>query len=623
MAIGALLIPLNAYWLTWNVWYAIALTGYESLFGTAIFILAVLVGANSVVARWRPARALAAGELLVIYVMITIGTAMCGTGWDWMASLPTHVNYPFRYATPENRWAATVHPVLPYWLVVSDPVAVTGFWEGNVSLYGPQVWLAWWRPVLWWTSFAAALVWVFFCANSLLRKRWAEEERMAFPIAQVPMSMVQRGRGLWRSRSFQLSAGITAAIALLNFTSSLVPAVPGIPFTFDYHPYVAYLRPWSGIRQQTLWYSPFLIGLCYLIPLDLLLSLWVFGLMHKAQQVLTIHFGWNTDTWSGPPYTDAQAFGALVALIVMVFWLDRNYLSALLRGALTGRGPLGDDREALPHRLALLGLAAGLGYLWWFLYRMGMAPLVATAFLGIFLVISLTLARFRSQLGPPTHEIYQSGPSHVLTLALGPRMFDAHTLACFALLDPFTKHQRSNPSPLTLEAMKMGESESTLRGLAFPIAIAAVLGALSLFWANLQLLYPEGAALRAHTPAVRRAGMAYGSLHQDLIDPAAGNWQAVIAMGGGAAFCAALMVLKLHFARFPLHPVALPVSSGSGIEGYIGAIFLAWLVKAILLRWGGQRVYRLSMEAALGVIIGDSLTQCALAIVRQSLGMTT
>jgi len=623
VAIGAVLIPLNAYWLTWNVWYAIALTGYESLFGTAIFILALLVGGNAVVARWRPARALAAGELLVIYMMITIGTAMSGTGWDWMASLPTHLIYPFRYATMEwgESAAAATLPMLPHWLVVSDPEAVAGFWEGQINPYRPEVLAAWWRPVLWWSSFAAALLWVFFCANSLLRKRWVEEERMAFPIAQVPMAMVQPERTLWRSRPFQLAAAITSAIALLNFTSSLVPAVPSISFAFDFGRYISHARPWFGIRQQWLWYHPFLLGLCYLIPLDLLFSLWVFGLMHKMQQVLTIHFGWNTDTWSGPPYTDAQAFGALVALMVMVLWLDRGYLFGLLRGALTGRGPLGDDREALPHRLALLGLVAGLGYLWWFLRAMGMAPAIAPVFLGLFVVISLTLARFRAQLGPPSHEIFQAGPSHVLTLTMGPRFFDGRTLVCFALLDPFTKHQRSNPSPLTLEALKMGEREATLRWLPFPIVIAAVLGVLSLFWANLHLHYQEGAALHAHMPPVRRAAMAYGELQQHLASPGGGNWQALVAMGGGAALCAVLMALKLHFPAFPLHPIALPVSTGSGIEGYIGAIFIAWVVKVTLLRWGGQRVYQRSFHAALGVIVGDSVTVSVLALARQFLGM--
>jgi len=44
-------------------------------------------------------------------------------------------------------------------------------------------------------------------------------------------------------------------------------------------------------------------------------------------------------------------------------------------------------------------------------------------------------------------------------------------------------------------------------------------------------------------------------------------------------------------------------------------------VKATVLRWGGQRTYRVSLQIALGVIVGDAVVGCVLAVIRQAFGL--
>jgi len=81
------------------------------------------------------------------------------------------------------------------------------------------------------------------------------------------------------------------------------------------------------------------------------------------------------------------------------------------------------------------------------------------------------------------------------------------------------------------------------------------------------------------------------------------------------------MLIKLNFPSFPLHPVALPVASGGSIEGTVAAVFIAWAVKAAVLRWGGRGAYRLSLQFGLGLIVGDATLSSVLAIVRQALNL--
>jgi hypothetical protein len=585
-----------------------------------VFILAALVAGNMIVKRLWPGRELSPGELLVAYVMVAIATSMGTTTWDGMTSLPTILTYPFRFATPANRWAERMLPILPQWAMVSDPAVVTGFWEGRMSPYSREVLAAWWRPALWWTAFLVTMVWVGLCLCSLVRRRWSEEERLAFPMTILPLAMTSRDGSLWRSRGFQWGAAVTSAVALLNLAHSLVPSVPGIPFGFYHGQYTVHLSPWSGIRQPYFWYPPFLIGISYLMPLDLLFSLWVFTVIGKLQQVAAIQLGWNTQTWWGPPYIDAQIWGALFAIMATVFWLERRYLWAVVRGAVSPRSSPVDQGEAMSHRAALAGVVLGSVYLCVFLTRIGVEPAPACGFVALLLSVSLALARLRAQLGPPHHELPGQDAVYYWITRLGS---NARTPAGFTLLGSYTRSYRDSPTAITVEGLKMGERERSLRGLGAPIVLAAAIGCLSLFWANIQLHYTNGADNNGgswKTPPGFVLNL-YASLDARTAGAAgATDWWRLLAMGVGAVACAVLMWVKLSFPNFPLHPAALPLSTGGAIEGDFAGVFIAWVIKAAVLRWGGQVAYRASLPIALGVITGDAVTHAVIAAVRPLLG---
>jgi len=613
IALGCLLVPLNAYWLTYNVWYRNQLTGGISLYNTTVFILVALLGANCLVKRWQPRRALTGAELLVAYLMVTVATTMATTPWDGVTTLPTILTYPFRVASLSNQWGERILPLLPRWAMVDNPAAVEGFWQGRMNPYSFQVLAAWWRPALWWTSFFAALAWVLLCLSSVVRKRWSEEEKLTFPMTLLPLAMTNEDGSLWRSRGFRIGATATSAVALLNFASSLLPALPSIPFGIYHGQYTASLRPWSGIRQPYLWYSPFLIGLSYLMPLDLLLSLWVFTVIGKLQQVATIHFGWNTQTWWGPPYQDAQIWGGLIAVIATVVWLERRYLSRVVVAALRRPGSVLDDREALKHRTALLGAAVGCGYLWFFLFRLGFQHWAAAVFVLALVSVSMMVARFRAQLGPPHHEL--RGEDLLWRSYTG---LAGRTQAGLTLLGSYIMGYRDNPAPVMVEGLRMGEREQSLRGLGAAFVLALALGVFSVFWANLQLNYVNGAdhctEIWKTPPGI--AAQVFGDLNARLGQAPGIDWGPFLAMGIGAAVCALLMWLKLSVPSFPLHPVAFPLSAGGAIEGTFAGIFIAWVVKASVLRWGGLRAYRASLPIVFGVIVGEAVCGAVVALVR-------
>jgi hypothetical protein len=69
----------------------------------------------------------------------------------------------------------------------------------------------------------------------------------------------------------------------------------------------------------------------------------------------------------------------------------------------------------------------------------------------------------------------------------------------------------------------------------------------------------------------------------------------------------ALMAMKMHFLGRPLHPVALPIACAWIMDAYLPAVFIAWLIKAAIMRYGGLRLHRLALPFFLGLIVGSAV----------------
>jgi hypothetical protein len=72
------------------------------------------------------------------------------------------------------------------------------------------------------------------------------------------------------------------------------------------------------------------------------------------------------------------------------------------------------------------------------------------------------------------------------------------------------------------------------------------------------------------------------------------------------AITSLLYYLKLQFPWWPLHAVAYPISTSNTIAGITPALFLSWLVKLLLLRYGGLRAHRTALPLFIGFVVGDA-----------------
>jgi len=609
VCIGTLLMPVSALVMARTCLLLGYSTADYSLFENAVALLFMMVLANQVLRRKFPRWAFSPGEVLTIYIMMTVASAFSSDAWKAGGAIAATISYPFWFASDSNGWASMVWPILPGWLTVRNRDVLEGFYVGGSSFYQREVVGAWVLPAVSWAVMVGALMWVCLCLNSLVRRRWEDEERLAFPMAVLPVQLSERPSEILRNGLFWAGVGISGAWIGWNSLAQLLPALPPIPVSGDTSSYLANHHPWEFVRYTWLEWGPWQLGLCYLIPLDLAFSLVAFDLIWVAQFVLAGQFGWTTSPWSGPPYGDQQVIGAMYALLASVLWLDRRYLLQVGRKVLGMASAIRDESgEVVSYRAALLGAAAGVAFLWWMMASGGMQAWVIAATLSIYFGLCLFLSRARAQLGPPSHELIDV-PQSVLFTLVGSQAMSPRSLGMMALMRPLFLLQRNNPAPLQLEALKMADKgRMERRRLGLVLALAAPLAVLTYLWAYLHLGYQIGVGSgRVHLWTLDAPRMVATDLDSSLRIVGRSSAGASAAMAGGAALVAVLMWLKLSVSWWPLHPVAYPLTLSWINQALLPALLATWLVKSMLLRYGGLQAHRRALPLFFGLLVGGAV----------------
>jgi hypothetical protein len=607
--VGALLLGPNAYWLQqMEIIRGSAHPTTVSLFYNCIFILTVVTLANRALGAARPRRALSRADLLLVYSMLAIGS--CVAGHDSQEVLVPMLTWPWRFADATNGWEARWFQYLPKWLMMPDKKAMEGYYVGNSTLYTRQHLLAWAAPVLLWTAFIATLLFVMQCLNVILRKQWTDRERLSYPIIQLPLELTtgaDEGRlpRLFSQRLFWFGFAAAGGVDLINGLNLYYPSIPAILTPgfgrsyLDLRPFFPD-KPLNAIGWTPISWYPWVIGLGMLLPVDFLFSAWFFFLYWKALSVVTVVFAYDSDPRA--PYTNMQAFGAYLAFLVSSVWLSRGYLKQVWRVIVGRPSELDDREEPVRYRTAALGIVAGTTGLVAFSALMGMPWWIGLAFFAIYLALAIAITRMRAEMGAPIHDLHFTGPDWVLSEVVGTRNFAPPTLAAFSLYFWFNRAYRGHAMPHQLEAFKLADvTRSSQRRWFGALTLAAVLGPLAGFWAMLHLNYHYGATAKAGTFGPE----AYERLDSWLQSPHQSSLPALIAVGVGFAVALFLQSMRTRFPWWPFHPLGFAVTSSWEINLVWMPLLIAWLLKIVILRYGGRQGFSKSVPFFLGLIMGQ------------------
>ena len=572
-------------------------------FYTVVFILLILAVVNLILKRFLPKNALTRGELISIYVFMSIlGVFM---SYDMFLPLVSIIVHAFYFATHENEWRDLFWSYLPDWLTINDSDAVRAFYLGDESIFEIRHFLAWVKPTFWWFNFTFVLLFVMQCINVVIRKRWVEQERLVYPIVELPHQIAYNTNSFLRNKPMWWGFAIAASISLINGLSVLFPSIPSIPnksiplqLLFSEKPWTAFLAGGSSIIIY-----PFAVGLSFLMPLDLLGSCLLFFLLYKIQIFIGILAG--LEKMPGYPFPYEQNIGAYTGISVIVLWSARRQIWGALQQAIK-RQPTEDAAEPMQYRTAFLGIVLGGIFLVGFGMRGGMALWIAVLFFAAhFLTIAIAITRIRAQIGLSIHNTTSIGPHHSLVSLIGTRRLGAQNLTWFSLFFWFNRDNRSHPMPHQLEAFKLAErSKLDSKGLSRWMLGLMVIAMPLCIVMLLDTFYKLGVDSGRVGAQINSFGSrAYRLLHRSFIMPQDSQPAHVAGMIIGFGFTLLLAAIRSRLFWWPIHPL------GYGVAFHIHMFWAAFTIGAItkwsLLKYGGIGLYRKAVPLFIGLVLGD------------------
>ncbi len=607
--LALILLPINSYWVVQMevVRYSAHPTTI-SLFFNTIFILLCLTVLNRCVGRFAPRAALQRGELLLVYAILSIGS--CVSGHDMLQVLVPMLSWSFRHADSSNGWATLFNQRLPSTLFIKDEAIYRGYYIGNDTIWKWHYIQAWLPVVLAWTLFVSLLLFVMLCINAILRKQWTDNERLTYPIIQLPLQITSgqafERKGLFRNRLFWAGfvvAGLIDTINSLNYYYPSIPTIltPGFGQSFlDIGPYVVN-KPWNAIGWTPLSFYPFMIGLGMLMPLDFLFSTFFFYWFWKLEKVAAVAMAYDQDPRF--PYTENQAFGAYMSFCLFSVWISRGYLKQVLWRALGKKSTLDDSQEPMTYRSAFLGILVGVGGLIAFAVYLGMTWWIGIIFFLMYFALALAITRMRAELGTPVHDLHFTGPEMIMTRVAGSKAFDAENLTVFALFFWFNRAYRSHPMPHQLEAYKLAEqTRSDYRRWTGAMLVLGAISVFVAFWVILYLMYHYGAEGKSRITFGQEP---FDTLTAWLKTPQVGKFGEFMAIWVGFGIAFLLQWLRVRLPWWPLHPLAYAVTSSWEINLVWMPLFLAWIFKSVILRYGGRGGFHKALPFFFGLMLGQ------------------
>lgn len=579
--------------------------GHTALANTSIPVgafcaLSLLFGINALVGKFRPGMKMKRQELLTSYIMMTSATVLASSGG--IHFLVPAMTAAFYFASPENGWER-FHRYIPSWFGPRDSHLLRGFYEGDSWV--PV--LKWLVPVLFWSFFLILFTFSTICICVILRKQWVDREKLVFPTVVLPLEMTKEGTGFWKDRMMWIGFLIAFFIGTINTASLNIPAIPSIKVRpTDISGYFTE-RPWNAIGYTPVSFYPFVIGIGYLLSLEVSFSCWFFYILTKVQLVFGAMMGWyggGATSLARFPFLGHQGAGAFLALTALSLWIGRGHLRKVL---FTTVRKDGDEGEPLPYRWAVIGFMGSTLVLLSLFIASGISPIPPLLLLFFALFYMIAATRVRAETGNAWLFGPQVDPHLLVMTTFGTRAFSDRDLTIMAYLRSITTFDlRCLSMPHQLDGFKMAQSAGmNPRKVLKAMIMSITVGTIFAFWSGLFIWHRYGALARTDAWRTTMGMQPFVELQGELENPSRPDIYGLAFVSIGAILTWFLSFMRSRFLWWPFHPVGYAMANTFTMAQLWMPFLIAWLVKSLLIRYGGFKAYRKWQPFFLGLILGD------------------
>ncbi len=542
---------------------------------------------NTALKRLFPFAALRQGELLAIFSMLWIVGTMPQLGWiTYWTSI---VAGPAYHATPENRWADLLFDYIPWHVLPDTSQRVTELlWLGLPE--GMEIpWDGWVQPIVQWLAVSVAMVVFGFCTMALFQRQWQDNEKLTFPLAQMPMDLTQGFDGvgrmpdIFRSRLFWIGFLAVFLVYAYNIATYFTPGLTAATIYLERYDWQL-----GEFHSVTIRVLPLVMAFTYLCPIDILASLILFYLIHMLKYGYMRRFGvaigeegQELKAWE---ILSLEANGALFLVAFWSIWMARSHLRHVWNLVLSG---VGDD--VVRYRLAMTGMVLSALFVIGWGVNIGMDIVTAViAFTLIALAYFVTVKLIASAGFGPTFPRYEKGTLIVEDL-IGSGRLSPQSLVAFKIFSSPAFFGGGRVQAWTAATHYLRLFSLGRQPVWVPMLILAtfVFGFLVAAENTISLAYRESGSLYLYSAGHQ----IYDEMVKLLEDPKSlslakwGVWLWGFLEAGVLAF------MRSRFHWFPFHPIGIALQNSLGSRIYWFSLLIVLVVKAILLRYGGVQAF--------------------------------
>lgn len=613
-----------------------------SFFPPAITMCALLLVAfNTLLRAIAPARSLTGGEMAVVVAMLLTCCAVPGIGFMRIV-IPMCVTFFYQGQSNAQLWSAFTSLDLPSWLfAVPDMESgrssdIVNAFFSRVPPGEPIPWGAWVRPMVAWGAFFACVSMALLSLTPILRHQWAVNERLAFPLAQVGTMLIEPpapGRKLnrlLRSPSFWITAGFVFMLHSLAALNVYFPRnFPPVPLTYNLTATLSdgiFKDLSAHLKTSTIYFT--VIGITYFIPARVAFGLWSIVLIELFTANFIVSLGGDVPNgvW------DDQHLGACGAVLLGILWVGRHHWWSVTKQAFGGKPTAAHEPHFAGWARAFLVAIAGM-FVW--LSVVGVGPIFTTMIIVVVLSVHILLARVVMETGIPFLRIQPTVPQ-IMTitapqLLTGKEMFFSSTSTYFGALAT-----REGLLPHALHGLQISQSvednaprpRSIIVVMAWALMVAFVVSAISSLWCYYTYASPIGGNASGLENPQGIIEFQNRFIGDNITNHAANrypsqSYNSAVQIGLGAAITGVLQVCVLRLPGWPFMPVAYLASHVWYIRMLWWSIFLGWLCKVLILRFGGATLYQQLKTIFVAFVVGEAIAAgfwLAIALILVALG---
>ncbi len=591
--------------------------------------LLIVLGVNPLLRRVWPKAMLRGPQLAMIMGILLVACVVPGQGL--MSSLPYMLVDPPRTVSTDERRAEDYRAMnlpsslFPDKLEFRGETPVADAFYHELDPEKPIPWRAWVGPLFSWTPLVVS-GWLLMIGLALIvLHQWRRNERLNFPLLTIQKSLIEEPEEghafapLFRSPGFWwAAAGVLLLHSLLAAKQYFPASVPAIPLSWNLGGAFSE-EPWRslpGILKSNRIFFTF-VGVAFFMQTRISFSIWFFVVVYGFYQMIgTSYF---------PPFSKEimteHRIGAMVSIAAFVLWMGRAHWLVVARSLF--RRP-GNDIERTSRTggwMFLVGCAGMYGWLLW----VGLGPIWAAGLVLFVFLNALVLGRFVAETGMPFYRMYLYPATPIALLSVMPFDWLSRMVifisSVFGTLFIFCS--RSSPTVVASHALSLDEGKEG-RGqvrMSFLFLGVMILGVVISGAVHVRHSYRHGMTLDGTTRPINASGInQLSDAHRMLAEFGRGQisqpgYNRPAHLTFGVALGALLYWLCLRSPAWPLHPMGIMV-----VYTYYGntiwpSILVGWLLKVLIVKYGGARAYRRAQSMFLGLIIGELFAAILWAII--------